>query len=113
MRVRISVFTGSLFTVRPVAEACAPLLIPSVLELGMKRRILVLGDAIWSCFPVLPVWGSYTNCGQVCLSCERSSEHRSDVFYPDIAEKRRLPCVSGTIRIRNRPVDSPRIIASG
>src|SRR6266849_6732338 len=64
-------FTGSVFTGRHVAEACAPLLLPSVLELGGKDAMLVLGDADVEVASSAAVWGSYTNCGQVCLSVER------------------------------------------
>jgi len=64
-------FTGSVFTGRRVAEACARHLIPSVLELGGKDAMLVLGDADLDVASSAAVWGSFTNCGQVCLSVER------------------------------------------
>ncbi len=64
-------FTGSVFTGRHVAEACARQLIPTVLELGGKDAMLVLRDADLNVASSAAVWGSYTNCGQVCLSVER------------------------------------------
>jgi acyl-CoA reductase-like NAD-dependent aldehyde dehydrogenase len=64
-------FTGSVATGRRVAEACAKKLIPSVLELGGKDAMIVLADANLEVASSAAVWGSYTNCGQVCLSVER------------------------------------------
>ncbi|HUC54423.1 MAG TPA: aldehyde dehydrogenase family protein [Candidatus Cybelea sp.] len=64
-------FTGSVATGRRVAEACAKKLIPSVLELGGKDAMIVLADANLGVASSAAVWGSYTNCGQVCLSVER------------------------------------------
>ncbi|MGC1580519.1 MAG: aldehyde dehydrogenase family protein [Candidatus Acidiferrales bacterium] len=64
-------FTGSVATGRRIAEACARLLIPTVLELGGKDAMLVLGDADLDVASSAAVWGAYTNCGQACLSVER------------------------------------------
>jgi succinate-semialdehyde dehydrogenase/glutarate-semialdehyde dehydrogenase len=64
-------FTGSVATGRRVAEACAKKLIPTVLELGGKDAMIVLADANLDVAASAAVWGSYTNCGQVCLSVER------------------------------------------
>src|SRR5262249_41005966 len=64
-------FTGSVAAGRRVAEACARMLIPSVLELGGKDAMIVLADADLEVASSAAVWGSYTNCGQVCLSVER------------------------------------------
>ncbi|MBS1841863.1 MAG: aldehyde dehydrogenase family protein [Acidobacteria bacterium] len=64
-------FTGSVATGRRVAEACAKHLIPSVLELGGKDAMLVLEDANLEVASSAALWGSFTNCGQVCLSVER------------------------------------------
>jgi len=82
-------FTGSVFTGRHVAEACAPLLIPSVLELGGKDAMLVLADADLEVASSAAVWGSYTNCGQVCLSVERLfvEQSVSDAFIQKCVEK--------------------------
>jgi acyl-CoA reductase-like NAD-dependent aldehyde dehydrogenase len=64
-------FTGSVATGRRVAEACAKNLTPSVLELGGKDAMLVLADANLDVASSAALWGSFTNCGQVCLSVER------------------------------------------
>ena len=58
-------------TGRRVAEACAKRLIPTVLELGGKDAMIVLADTDLDIASSGAVWGSYTNCGQVCLSVER------------------------------------------
>src|SRR6266403_472630 len=77
-------FTGSVATGRRVAEACAKRLIPSVLELGGKDAMIVLADANLEVASSAAIWGSYTNCGQVCLSVERlfveqgAAERRSE-----------------------------------
>jgi len=64
-------FTGSVATGRRIAEACAAKLIPSVLELGGKDAMIVLADADLEIASSAAVWGSFTNCGQACLSVER------------------------------------------
>ncbi|HME13572.1 MAG TPA: aldehyde dehydrogenase family protein [Candidatus Acidoferrum sp.] len=64
-------FTGSVVTGKRVAESCAKDLIPSVLELGGKDAMVVLADANIENAANAAVWGSFTNCGQVCLSVER------------------------------------------
>ena len=82
-------FTGSVATGRRVAEACAKKLIPSVLELGGKDAMIVLGDADLDVAASAAVWGSYTNCGQVCLSVERLFVEQpiSESFAARCAEK--------------------------
>ena len=83
------VFTGSVATGRRVAEACARKLIPTVLELGGKDAMIVLADADLQTTSSAAVWGSYTNCGQVCLSVERLlvEESVSQRFAELCAEK--------------------------
>jgi acyl-CoA reductase-like NAD-dependent aldehyde dehydrogenase len=86
-------FTGSVATGRRVAEACARRLIPSVLELGGKDAMIVLADADLGVASSAAVWGSYTNCGQVCLSVER-------LFVEEfIAEKFIALCVEKTKKL--------------
>ena len=94
-------FTGSVFTGRHVAEACAPLLIPSVLELGGKDAMLVLADADLELASSAAVWGSYSNCGQVCLSVERLfvEEPVSEAFIQK--------CVEKTKKLRLGPGNDP------
>jgi succinate-semialdehyde dehydrogenase/glutarate-semialdehyde dehydrogenase len=65
------IFTGSVATGRRVAQACAERLIPCVLELGGKDAMIVLGDADLEVAASAAVWGSFTNCGQSCISVER------------------------------------------
>ncbi len=65
------IFTGSVATGKRVAEACGKRLIPSVLELGGKDAMIVLADADLDTASSGAVWGSFTNCGQACLSVER------------------------------------------
>jgi len=84
-------FTGSVFTGKHVAEACARYLIPSVLELGGKDAMLVLRDANLAVASSAAVWGSFTNCGQVCLSVERLfvEQSASEQFIRLCVEKTR------------------------
>jgi acyl-CoA reductase-like NAD-dependent aldehyde dehydrogenase len=90
-------FTGSVATGKRVAEACAKNLIPSVLELGGKDAMIVLADADMNTATSAAVWGSYTNCGQVCLSVERLFVEKS------VAEKFTELCVEKTNKLRVGP----------
>jgi succinate-semialdehyde dehydrogenase/glutarate-semialdehyde dehydrogenase len=94
-------FTGSVATGRRVAEACAKRLLPSVLELGGKDAMIVLADADLEVASSAAVWGSYTNCGQVCLSVERLF-----VEQP-AAEKFIALCVEKTKKLRIGPGNDP------
>lgn len=87
-------FTGSVSTGRRVAEACAKHLLPSVLELGGKDAMLVLADANLDIASSAALWGSFTNCGQVCLSVERLFVEQS------ISEKFLRLCVEKTKSLR-------------
>jgi len=94
-------FTGSVATGRRVAEACAKKLIPTVLELGGKDAMIVLADAKLDVAASAAVWGSYTNCGQVCLSVER-------LFVERPAEEKFLAlCVEKTKKLRLGPGCNP------
>ncbi len=90
-------FTGSVETGRRVAEACATRLIPTVLELGGKDAMIVLADANLEIAASGAVWGSFTNCGQVCLSVERIFVEQS------VAEKFAALCVEKTKKLRLGP----------
>src|SRR2546427_10147127 len=94
-------FTGSVATGRRVAEACAKKLIPSVLELGGKDAMIVLADADLEVASSAAVWGSYTNCGQVCLSVERLFVEQA------AAEKFMALCVEKTKKLRIGPGSDP------
>jgi acyl-CoA reductase-like NAD-dependent aldehyde dehydrogenase len=87
-------FTGSVATGRRVAEACAKRLIPTVLELGGKDAMLVLADADLDIVSSAAVWGSYTNCGQVCLSVERLFVEQS------VSDEFAARCVAKTKKLR-------------
>jgi acyl-CoA reductase-like NAD-dependent aldehyde dehydrogenase len=94
-------FTGSVETGRRVAEACATRLIPSVLELGGKDAMIVLADANLEIAASGAVWGSFTNCGQVCLSVER-------IFVEQpVAENFAARCVEKTKKLRLGPGTDP------
>src|SRR5579863_5768951 len=94
-------FTGSVETGRRVAEACAARLIPTVLELGGKDAMIVLAEANLEIAASGAVWGSFTNCGQVCLSVER-------IFVEQyIAEKFAALCVEKTKKLRLGPGRDP------
>src|ERR1700676_143255 len=94
-------FTGSVATGRRVAEACAKKLIPSVLELGGKDAMIVLADANLEVAASAAVWGSYTNCGQVCLSVERLFVEQS------VSDKFAQLCVKKTKKLRLGPGSDP------
>src|SRR5713226_264653 len=90
-------FTGSVATGRRVAEACAKRLIPTVLELGGKDALLVLADADLDIAASAAVWGSYTNCGQVCLSVERLFVEQS------VSDEFAARCVAKAKKLRLGP----------
>jgi acyl-CoA reductase-like NAD-dependent aldehyde dehydrogenase len=64
-------FTGSVATGRSVGEACARRLKGSVLELGGKDPMIVLGDANLDHAVAGAVWGGFANAGQTCSGIER------------------------------------------
>lgn len=90
-------FTGSVATGRRVAEACAARLIPTVLELGGKDAMIVLADSDLEVAASAAVWGSYTNCGQVCLSVERIFVEES------VSDEFAARCVDKTKKLRLGP----------
>lgn len=94
-------FTGSVATGRRVAEACARKLIPTLLELGGKDAMVVLADADLDVASSAAVWGSYTNCGQVCLSVERLFVEQS------VAQRFVELCVAKTRKLRVGPGSEP------
>ena len=94
-------FTGSVATGRRVAEACAARLIPTVLELGGKDAMIVLADADLEVAASAAVWGSYTNCGQVCLSVERIFVEES------VSDEFAARCVEKTKKLRLGPSSNP------
>jgi len=87
-------FTGSVAAGQKVAQACARRLIPSVLELGGKDAMLVLSDADLDVASSAAVWGSFTNCGQACLSVERIYVEHS------VADRFTELCVAKTKKLK-------------
>lgn len=85
------VFTGSGETGRAVAAAAAPLLRPVTLELGGKDPLLVFADADRERSLAGALWGSFTNCGQVCAGAERIYVERRvwEEFATALAERAR------------------------
>jgi acyl-CoA reductase-like NAD-dependent aldehyde dehydrogenase len=65
------VFTGSGSAGRLVAERAAQRLCPVTLELGGKDPMLVLADADLDRAIEGALWGSFSNCGQICSGVER------------------------------------------
>lgn len=64
-------FTGSVAAGREVGEQCARRLKGSVLELGGKDPMLVLGDADVEHAIAGALWGGFANAGQTCSGIER------------------------------------------
>src|SRR5690349_6173430 len=64
-------FTGSVQTGRGVGEECARRLKGSVLELGGKDPMIVLGDAKLEHAVAGALWGGFANAGQTCSGIER------------------------------------------
>jgi succinate-semialdehyde dehydrogenase/glutarate-semialdehyde dehydrogenase len=65
------VFTGSAAVGRQVAVAAGERLRPVTLELGGKDPMLVFEDADLDRAVAGALWGSFSNCGQVCSAVER------------------------------------------
>jgi succinate-semialdehyde dehydrogenase / glutarate-semialdehyde dehydrogenase len=65
-------FTGSVETGRGVGESCARQLKGSVLELGGKDPMLVLGDVKLDHAVAGALWGGFANAGQTCSGIERA-----------------------------------------
>ena len=65
------VFTGSGTVARLVAAAAGERLRPVTLELGGKDPMLVFEDADLDRAVAGALWGSFSNCGQVCSGVER------------------------------------------
>lgn len=85
------VFTGSAEVGRMVAAASAERLRPVTLELGGKDPMLVFADADLDRSVEGALWGSFTNCGQVCAGVERIyvEEPLYDAFVDRLAARAR------------------------
>jgi acyl-CoA reductase-like NAD-dependent aldehyde dehydrogenase len=64
-------FTGSTRVGRIIAMKCAEHLTPSVLELGGKAPMVVLGDADLEEAAAAASFGAFMNSGQICMSTEK------------------------------------------
>ena len=84
-------FTGSADAGRAVASAAAPLLRPVTLELGGKDPLIVFADCDLGRALAGALWGSFTNCGQVCSGAERIYVERPlyDGFTEQLVAKAR------------------------
>ena len=78
-------FTGSTAVGRKIAQACAPLFKPVILELGGKDPMIILEDAEIDRTVEAAIWGGLSNAGQTCISVERIYAHEK--IYPKIVEK--------------------------
>lgn len=75
-------FTGSTAVGQKIAEACAPLFKPVILELGGKDPMVVMEDAHLDRAADAAIWGGMSNAGQTCTSVEKLYIHstRKDEF---------------------------------
>ena len=78
-------FTGSTAVGRKIAQACAPLFKPVILELGGKDPMIILEDAEIDRTVEAAIWGGLSNAGQTCISVERIYAHEK--IYPKIVER--------------------------
>jgi succinate-semialdehyde dehydrogenase/glutarate-semialdehyde dehydrogenase len=78
------VFTGSGEVGRSVAIRAAERLCPVTLELGGKDPMLVLADADLDRAVEGALWGSFSNCGQICSGVERIYVE-GELFEPFVA----------------------------
>jgi len=82
-------FTGSTRVGRIIAQQCAGLFKPALLELGGKAPFLVLADADLNEAVNAAAFGAFMNQGQICMSTERIvvDEAVADEFVRRLAEK--------------------------
>ncbi len=85
------IFTGSAEVGRIVAAACGERLRPVTLELGGKDPMLVFADADLERAVEGALWGSFSNCGQICAGIERIfvDEPLYEPFVERLAERAR------------------------
>jgi acyl-CoA reductase-like NAD-dependent aldehyde dehydrogenase len=89
------VFTGSGDVGRVVAQRAAARLCPVTLELGGKDPMLVLADADLDRAVEGALWGSFSNCGQICSGVERI--YVEDALFDPFVE--RLARRAGELRL--------------
>ena len=78
-------FTGSTAVGRKIAEDCAPLFKPVILELGGKDPMLILDDADINRSVEAAIWGGLSNAGQTCISVERI--YVQETIYIEVVTK--------------------------
>ena len=78
-------FTGSTAVGKKIAEVCAPLFKPVILELGGKDPMIILEDADLDKSVEAALWGGLSNAGQTCISVEQIYVHKN--IYKPIVEK--------------------------
>jgi len=85
------VFTGSGDVGRLVAAAAGERLRPVTLELGGKDPMLVFEDADLDRAVAGALWGSFSNCGQVCSAVERIyvAQPLHEAFVEELARRAR------------------------
>jgi acyl-CoA reductase-like NAD-dependent aldehyde dehydrogenase len=82
-------FTGSTRVGKIIASQAAPLLKPTLLELGGKAPLVVLDDADLDAAAAAASFGAFMNSGQICMSTERIIADRSihDALVHKLAER--------------------------
>ena len=82
-------FTGSTRVGRIIASLAAPLLKPTLLELGGKAPLVVLEDADLDAAAEAANFGAFMNSGQICMSTERVIVARPvhDALVAKLAER--------------------------
>jgi vanillin dehydrogenase len=82
-------FTGSTRVGRMIAAQAAPLLKPTLLELGGKAPLVVLADADLDSAAAAANFGAFMNSGQICMSTERIVVDRSvhDPFVTRLVQR--------------------------
>ena len=101
-------FTGSTTVGREIAQTCAPLFKPVILELGGKDPMIVLEDASLKRTVKAAIWGGMSNAGQTCISVERIYAHEN--IYPHLVENlseslKRVECGEGAAEIGSISVE--------
>jgi len=70
-KTNVICFTGSTSIGQKIAETCASLLKPAILELGGKDPMIVFEDADMKRAADAAIWGGMSNAGQTCTSVEK------------------------------------------
>ncbi len=101
------IFIGSVANGRRVLEACAPALIPVILELGGKDPFVVCEDADLEQAAHAAMSGCFINCGQNCVASERLLVFDGiyDVFAARVTELTRALRQGASPPLGNHVVD--------